>query len=189
MIITLNKSEIFTLLQSEKFIISQILYAKTKSIIEKKSNHSLKDFSEKRLKQFFSVFNTLRFKWKHLKGGPQRSRFHENNLKEHISLKIENDEFQSDMLQITSEMTIETSEFINTNFAESKDETKVKAFEKRWKSGKQLEKKREIQKIRKSLLLLNTQLSKETGYCFKNVELCNSNLYKYNGAFLGYKNR
>jgi hypothetical protein len=66
MIITLIKSELFALLQSEKFITGQTLYAKAKSLIETKSNRSLNDFSEKRLKQFFSFFNTLRFKWKHL---------------------------------------------------------------------------------------------------------------------------
>jgi hypothetical protein len=56
MIITLNKSEIFVLLKNEKFKISQLLYAKTKSIIEKKSNHLLKDFSEKKDQSSFSLF-------------------------------------------------------------------------------------------------------------------------------------
>jgi hypothetical protein len=109
-------------------------------------------------------------------------------LKEHISIKIEKGEFQRDLLQITSDTTIETAEIINTNFTESKDETEVRASNKQWKSCKQLDKRKEIQKIQKRLLLLSKQLSKETGYCFKKVELCNSNLHKYNGSFTGYKN-
>jgi hypothetical protein len=179
MIFSISQNELFNILQSEKFVIGKALFAKSLCMIEKISNRSVKEevLSEKLLENF----KKLRNKWKKLEGGSRRANFKENNLSHNFVFKIDDKEFSSEPVDVEHESVTEV--YNNLNLIKPNEETRETASNKRFNN------RREIQKIQKSLLLLNKQLFKETGYCFEKVQLCNSKLHKYGGAFKGYKKR
>jgi len=179
MIFSINQNELFNLLQSEKFVVGKALFAKSLCMIEKISNRSVKEnvLSEKLMENF----KKLRNNWKKLQGGSKRANFKENNLSNNFVFKIDDQEFLNEPVYVEHESGTEI--YDNINLIKPNEETRETTSNKRFNN------RREIQKIQKSLLLLNKQLFKETGYCFEKVQLCNSKLHKYGGAFKGYKNR
>ena len=85
MIFTVKQTELFELLQSEKFVIGHKLFLTTKLLIEKTLNSSIKFITKDTLKQLISNFKILKTKWKRLTGGTRRAEFLEKIMKQNIS--------------------------------------------------------------------------------------------------------
>jgi hypothetical protein len=172
----MNQNELFELLQSENFIIGKSLFNKTISLVENVTNRPLK---EKIIsKKLLANFKTLKNNWQKLKGGRNREIF-KKNLTQNIILKIEENEFES--------ITAKTSISESTNvFTEDQDTPQLTDDSIRnvrnWIKSTRHKRRKMRAEIQKHLSQSNEFLNK-FGLCFKNVEICDSKLQKYNNTF------
>lgn len=187
MIFTVKQTELFELLQSEKFVIGHKLFLTTKLLIEKTLNSSIKFITKDTLKQLISNFKILKTKWKRLTGGTRRAEFLEKIMKQNIILKIDKADFEStDQLSFESTQIVTDIDSTAKKISEETEntiQTKLVSKNKRsWVKSKIKTRRKMREEIQEHLSKTNNFLN-EYGLCFKNIEICESSLHSYNNSF------
>jgi hypothetical protein len=176
MFFNISQNELFELLQSENFIIGKSLFNKTLSLVENVTHRPLK---EKNItKKLLANFKTLKNKWQKLKGGRNREIFRKN-LTQNIILKIEENEFES--ITVETNFSESTNVFTNNQDTPQFTDDSIRNV-RNWVHSTRHKRRKIRGEIQKHLSQSNKFLNK-FGLCFKNVEICDSKLQKYNNTF------
>ncbi len=185
MIVYINQKKLFELLQSEKFVVGNSLFAKAIQLIENLSNSLLKE--KKISKKLLANFIMLRNKWKNLKGGNKIQSFKENIFKQNFVLDNCEDRIEQGKIANNNEQSCVNSETIDSpqeiaKVSTSKPISNAETNQQNWDQSKKAKRRRMRIKIQQHLSSSNNFL-KQFGLCFKNIEICNANFHTYSNTF------
>jgi hypothetical protein len=185
MIIYISQNKLFELLQSEKFVVGNSLFAKAIQLIENLSNRFLKE--KKISKKLLANFIMLRNKWKKMKGGQKIQSFKENIFKLNFVLEICDEQFEQGKIADNNEQPCVNRETIDSSQEMSKVSTSkpisnAVTHQQNWDQSKKEKRRRMRIKIQQHLSSSNNFL-KQFGLCFKNIEICNATFHTYSNTF------